>query len=56
MIETIMVGLGQRNYPISIGEKAALELVPHLEKNPSNSAVIVTDSSVGGSVKKKDKG
>jgi len=47
MIETIMVGLGQRNYPITIGEKAAQVLVPHLEKNPSSSAIIVTDSRVG---------
>jgi 3-dehydroquinate synthetase len=47
MIEMVRVALGGRYYDITIGENAALMLVPYLEKNPPSSTVIVTDSKVG---------
>lgn len=46
MTETIRVGLGDRSYPITIGDKVWSDLVPHLEKRPFTSSMTVTDERV----------
>ncbi len=47
MINKLKVGLGQRSYPILIGDMARNEVLPHLESNPCEKAVVVTDDRVG---------
>ena len=46
MTETIRVGLGNRSYPITIGDKAWSGLLPLLEKNPFTSSITVIDERV----------
>jgi len=46
MTETIHVGLGERSYPITIGQDAWSHLVPHLEQRPFTTFMTVIDERV----------
>jgi len=47
MAEILKVGLGTRSYPIVIGAALHPEIAAHLDRHPSDKAVVVTDDRVG---------